>query len=97
MTLDEHSYAVTKAVIGLAKGLHIDVVAEGVETAVQRDMLLQEGCEEAQGYFYSKPVPMETIVEVIAAIESSNSRMAASDPAALPDYSGGAWLQQAAS
>jgi diguanylate cyclase (GGDEF)-like protein/PAS domain S-box-containing protein len=96
MTLDPHSYAVTKAVIGLAKGLHIDVVAEGVETAVQRDMLLQEGCEEAQGYFYSKPVPMERIVGVIAEIESSNSLMAAPNQAALTGLSSGAWLQQAA-
>jgi diguanylate cyclase (GGDEF)-like protein/PAS domain S-box-containing protein len=97
MTLDEHSYAVTKAVIGLAKGLHINVVAEGVETDVQRRMLLAEGCEEAQGYFYSKPVPMEGLVEVIAAIERSASLTSASDHAVLPEFPGCTWLQQAAS
>jgi EAL domain-containing protein (putative c-di-GMP-specific phosphodiesterase class I) len=60
---------VTRAVVALAKGLHIPVVAEGVETAAHRDMLLGEGCDEAQGYFYSRPRPMEDICAAILAIE----------------------------
>jgi diguanylate cyclase (GGDEF)-like protein/PAS domain S-box-containing protein len=69
MELDPDSHAVTRAVVALAKGLHIPVVAEGVETAAHRDMLLGEGCDEAQGYFYSRPRPMEDICAAILAIE----------------------------
>jgi diguanylate cyclase (GGDEF)-like protein len=58
MTLNPASNAVTNAVIALASGLHITVVAEGVESEVHRDLLAAKGCDEAQGYFYSKPIPM---------------------------------------
>jgi diguanylate cyclase (GGDEF)-like protein/PAS domain S-box-containing protein len=71
MAVDPDSHAVTNAVIALAKGLHIPVVAEGVETAVHRDLLLGEGCDEAQGHFYSRPLPMEGMRDAIYAIEHS--------------------------
>jgi len=62
---------VTHAVIALARALHIPVVAEGVETAVHRDLLIAEGCDEAQGYFYSRPISMEGMCAAIRAIEHS--------------------------
>ncbi len=71
MTVDPDSHAVTNAVIALAKGLRIPVVAEGVETSLHRDLLLLEGCDEAQGYLYSRPLPMEDIRDAIHAIEHS--------------------------
>ena len=55
----------------LAHGLHLQVVAEGVETQGQADMLKDLGCELAQGYLYSKPVPSETIDQLL-----SNNRAA---------------------
>jgi diguanylate cyclase (GGDEF)-like protein len=73
MTVDPDSRAITNAVIALAKGLRIPVVAEGVETALHRDALLQEGCDDAQGYYYSRPLPMEGICEAIYAIEHSGA------------------------
>jgi diguanylate cyclase (GGDEF)-like protein/PAS domain S-box-containing protein len=69
MDVNADSYAVTHAVIALAKALHIPVVAEGVETAAQRDLLLAENCDEAQGYLYSRPIPIEGLSSVIYVIE----------------------------
>ena len=54
---DRDDAAITRAVIALGHSLGFRIVAEGVETRAQRDFLLGEGCEEAQGYFYSKPLP----------------------------------------
>jgi len=46
---------------------HVSVVAEGVETLGQRDILLQLGCDELQGYFYGKPMPEAEISKRLAA------------------------------
>lgn len=46
-------------IINMAHHLGIKVLAEGVETKLQRDMLKDAGCEIIQGYYYSKPVPIE--------------------------------------
>lgn len=47
------------SIIALGNSLSLGVVAEGVENAAQRDILLELGCQVAQGYFYSPPVPAE--------------------------------------
>lgn len=49
--------ALCEAIIVMAHKLGMKVVAEGVETVEQRDLLIQAGCDFAQGYLYSKPVP----------------------------------------
>ena len=48
---------IVRATVGLAHALGIEVVAEGVETAEQRNFLISAGCELAQGDYYGKPVP----------------------------------------
>lgn len=50
--------AIVRAVIGLGQGLGLPVVAEGVETPAQLAALNAEACDEVQGYFISKPMPM---------------------------------------
>jgi EAL domain-containing protein (putative c-di-GMP-specific phosphodiesterase class I) len=58
---DEDDSAIAKAIIALGKSLNLKLIAEGVETQEQRDFLLENGCTNIQGYFYSKPLPKEDI------------------------------------
>jgi diguanylate cyclase (GGDEF)-like protein len=53
---DENSRAVTAAIIALAHSLQIEVIAEGVESEQHVQMLRQMSCDQAQGYFYSRPL-----------------------------------------
>jgi diguanylate cyclase (GGDEF)-like protein/PAS domain S-box-containing protein len=59
---DPNDLAILEGVMGLAKAFHRDVVAEGVETKDHGNMLLQLGCDIAQGYFIAKPMPASEIV-----------------------------------
>ncbi len=70
MASDRESSAVTAAIIGLARGLNITVLAEGIETAAQHALLHQQGCDEVQGFFYAQPAPLERMASVIRGIEA---------------------------
>jgi len=56
---------IVKAVIGMARGLKLRVVAEGVETAEEVAFLRAYRCEEAQGYFFGRPVPAQQFVMLL--------------------------------
>ena len=56
---DRADAAIATAVIHLAQELGLEVVAEGVETQEQLDFIEAQGCEIIQGYFFSKPLPVE--------------------------------------
>ncbi|WP_299310316.1 EAL domain-containing protein [uncultured Croceicoccus sp.] len=53
---NHQSRAIIRAVLALGQSLHVPVLAEGVETIDQLQLLRDEGCEEAQGYYWGKPI-----------------------------------------
>nr|WP_286948122.1 GGDEF and EAL domain-containing protein [Pseudomonas sp. UBA6718] len=59
--------AITRAIIAMAHGLELKVVAEGVETQAQMDFLKLQRCDEIQGYLISPPVPAEQFAELLRA------------------------------
>lgn len=64
---------IVRTIINLAQNLNLDVVAEGVETAEQRDLLYEMGCSHAQGYLYAQPVPGSEVQCVLAGNQKSPS------------------------
>ena len=62
---DSEDVAIAQTILAMARTLHLMVVAEGVETESQRDFLRAQGCDEGQGYLFSKPVPAESLAEIL--------------------------------
>jgi diguanylate cyclase (GGDEF)-like protein len=60
--------AIARTVVALAQSLGLGVIAEGVETAAQRDFLAASGCHAYQGYFFSRPVPLKGFEEFAAVL-----------------------------
>ena len=58
-----HDAAIARTIIALGNSLNLPVIAEGVETAEQRDFLAQQGCNAFQGYFFGKPVSIEMFMK----------------------------------
>ena len=65
---DSRHLALTQAIIVMAHQLGITVVAEGVETEVQRDLVMASGCDHAQGFLYGKPLPAEEFEHLITGL-----------------------------
>ena len=64
---DTEDRAITQAIIGMGKALGMTVIAEGVETAEQQAFLRSHGCDEMQGFLFSKPLPSRHMAELLRA------------------------------
>lgn len=62
---ENRSFPVVLAIISIAKGLGLNLVAEGVETPVQARYLEQAGCSTVQGYLYHKPLSQKRLIELL--------------------------------
>ena len=62
LAMSADARAVVDAVVRLAHALGLKVVAEGVETSEQRDILIELGCDELQGFYFARPMPADTLL-----------------------------------
>jgi diguanylate cyclase (GGDEF)-like protein len=70
ITTDAGDAAIAKAIIGMGHGLQLSVIAEGVETAEQLQLLRESGCDQVQGFYFSQPVPADEFGEMLRARKS---------------------------
>jgi diguanylate cyclase (GGDEF)-like protein/PAS domain S-box-containing protein len=59
LAIEGDDASIVTAMIGMGRNLHMQVVAEGVETRQQLKILMEHGCHQAQGYYFGRPVPGE--------------------------------------
>jgi len=72
--LDPKVESIIQAIIGLARNLELEIVAEGVETHAQREFLMRHGCGLCQGYLFGVPQPLESYErELDTKLPSSNA------------------------
>ena len=72
---DPEGGAITRAIIQMAKSLNLTVIAEGVENQQQLNWLEQEGCEQAQGYFYYPPMSAEAVFDVLRDAQAARASL----------------------
>ncbi|MBU1284517.1 MAG: EAL domain-containing protein [Gammaproteobacteria bacterium] len=77
---DEDDATIVRAIIQLGKSLGMQVIAEGVETVEQEAYIMAQGCNEGQGYLYSKPLPAR---ELTAYLKQARRLNNAANPATL--------------
>lgn len=65
---DPDSATIARAIVALAHNLHLEAVAEGVETAEQLAFLEEIGCDKVQGFLFSRPVPADDLYRLLAGL-----------------------------
>lgn len=58
---DDSDAAIVRTIITLGQSLGVEVIAEGVETEIARDLLIAQGCHRFQGFYFAKPMPLEEL------------------------------------
>jgi PAS domain S-box-containing protein len=84
MDSDLETHEIVRIIVMLAHSLGLKVVAEGVETQLQAEMLKHIGCELAQGYLFSKPADSHAIEQLLIRNYDANARLSSSAAAAHP-------------
>jgi EAL domain-containing protein (putative c-di-GMP-specific phosphodiesterase class I) len=65
MEIDRDNAVIVKSIVDLGHNLGLNVVAEGVETSDSNEMLKTFHCDEAQGFYYSRPIPAYAITDFL--------------------------------
>jgi len=63
ISTDQEDRSIVMAIINLSRSLGLQTIAEGVETIGQLEFLREQGCDEIQGYYFSKPLPPDEFEE----------------------------------
>lgn len=69
ITSDPNDASIVQTIIAMTHALGLNVIAEGVETAAQRDFLEKHGCHSFQGYLFSKPVPITEFAVLLGRLQ----------------------------
>ena len=77
--------SIVRAIVSLAHTLHVKVVAEGVETSAQLEFLKEVGCDEYQGYHFSRPLPAKDFERLMRKLRTSGAAL--SEESALRTHS----------
>jgi EAL domain-containing protein (putative c-di-GMP-specific phosphodiesterase class I) len=73
LAVDQGDAAIATAIISMARSLHLKVIAEGVETDEQMSFLRQHGCDEIQGYYFSRPLVVDAASDLLRQRTQSQS------------------------
>ncbi len=65
LAIDRHDQTIVRSIIQLAEGFGMRTIAEGVETQEQLDWLLNAGCQDGQGYYFSYPLMHDQVVKIL--------------------------------
>ncbi len=63
---DDRSRTIVSSIIAMTNSFGINLVAEGVETETQLKILQEMGCQQAQGYYLGRPMPLQQLIEHLA-------------------------------
>lgn len=75
-TLSENGRIVLQEIFHLLKRTNKTIVCEGVETKEAAEFLIQEGCDELQGYYYFRPMPAEDFTRILSEVQKTDSKLA---------------------
>jgi len=71
LVTDPNDASITQTIITLGNSLGLEVIAEGVEHQIQKDLLALQGCQFFQGYYFGRPQPAEKLTALLAARQTT--------------------------
>jgi len=74
---DKGDHSIVEAIVMMSRAFGLETIAEGVETTAQRDRLIALGCQQAQGYLYGKPEPIDAFFETYGRAQKATINQAA--------------------
>jgi len=76
-TEDDNDAALVQGMVTMSKNIGLRVLSEGVETIEQHNLLKKFGCDIAQGFYYSKPLPADELITYIKSTKADMTSKAA--------------------